>query len=487
MPTTLTGRLVATAIMLMTTVSLLIAAATAAAIHAYLTGRLDNEISESVAIAARSYEEHGSPSSWRRERSRDQHERYERDERGVGQRTGTLTAYLGDGLTEGDVINATTGFESLSTGALHELSEVPADGRAHRVELPELGHYRVEAHQAGDGTIVLAGLPTARVDETVTGLATRELVLSTLGVLAAGLAASVLVRRQLQPLREVARTAHTVSTLPLDTGEIGMTARVPDRLTDERSEVGQVGAALNTLLGHVEGALDSRHRSEQQVRQFVADASHELRTPLATIKGYAELSRRSAEPAPETERLLMAMGKVEAEAARMSSLVEDLLLLARLDAGRPLERTQVDLTKLVLESVGDARVVAPEHRWRLELDEEPVIVTGDELRLHQVVTNLLSNARRHTPAGTVVTVAATWSPDHRSAEITVHDDGPGIAEELQGSVFERFTRGDSARTRASGGVGLGLSLVKAIVDAHGGRIGVESKPGATMFTVTLPA
>jgi two-component system OmpR family sensor kinase len=180
------------------------------------------------------------------------------------------------------------------------------------------------------------------------------------------------------------------------------------------------------------------------------------------------------------------MGKVEVEASRMSSLVQDLLLLARLDAGRPLERQEVDLTKMVLESVGDARVVAPEHRWAMELTEEPVTVTGDAQRLHQLVTNLLSNARRHTPAGTTVTVGVRPSDDGTAAVVTVCDDGPGIPEALLGSVFERFTRGDSARTRGAGGTGLGLSLAQAITEAHGGDIRVSSPPGATCFTVTLP-
>jgi two-component system OmpR family sensor kinase len=258
---------------------------------------------------------------------------------------------------------------------------------------------------------------------------------------------------------------------------------VPDELTDERTEVGQMGAALNTMLAHVEGALDERHRSEQQVRQFVADASHELRTPLSTIHGYAELSRRTqpADPA----QLATAMTKVEAEATRMSRLVEDLLLLARLDAGRPLADDEVDLTKLVLETVGDARVVSPEHRWLLDLDDEPVLVPGDELRLHQVVTNLLNNARRHTPPGTSVTVAAHADGDE--AVLSVTDDGPGMTPELVRTAFERFSRGDSSRTRASGGAGLGLSLVQAISSAHGGSVSVESEPGRTRFLVRLPA
>jgi two-component system OmpR family sensor kinase len=263
--------------------------------------------------------------------------------------------------------------------------------------------------------------------------------------------------------------------------------RVPDALTDERTEVGAVGAALNTMLQHVEHALDARHRSELQVRQFVADASHELRTPLSTIHGYAELTRRTRPLDPE--QLATAMGKVEQEADRMSSLVEDLLLLARLDAGRPLARDEVDLTKLVLETVGDARVVAPDHRWLLDLADEPVVVPGDELRLHQVVTNLLNNARRHTPPGTSVRVSVQDAgPAHQGeALLVVEDDGPGMAPELVESAFERFTRGDTSRTRESGGAGLGLSLVQAITAAHGGTVAVSSHPGSTRVEVRLPA
>jgi two-component system OmpR family sensor kinase len=329
---------------------------------------------------------------------------------------------------------------------------------------------------------VVAGLPTRAIDETVSNLVGYELLLVLVGVGVAAAAGTVLVRRQLRPLRRVAATAHEVAGLPLESGEIGETARVPDELTDPRTEVGQVGAALNTMLAHVESALDARHRSEQQVRRFVADASHELRTPLSTIQGYAELTRRTAPGDPAA--LGAAMTKVESEAQRMSALVEDLLLLARLDAGRPLDRADVDLTKLVLEAVGDARVVGPEHKWLLDLPDEPVVVPGDEQRLHQVLTNLLNNARRHTPPGTTVTVAARVAPD--AVLLTVHDDGPGLPSALAGSAFERFSRGDSSRTRASGGAGLGLSLVHAISLAHGGSVRVDSRPGDTTFTVRLP-
>jgi two-component system, OmpR family, sensor kinase len=476
LPASLTGRLLVTSVALVAFVSLLIAVATTVAIRSYLIGRLDVEVRESAfrAVGALS----GGP-SFAPEGDGPGPEGFDP---AFGQGSGTVTAYVTDAGRYGEVITSHGELLPLAGRGLDVLADVPVDGEPHTVGLPGMEDYRVVATDVGDTTVV-SGLPTEEVEQTVGSLVGWEALFLLLGVLAAGGGALVLVGRQLRPLREVAGTAHEVAGLPLSTGEVGMTARVPDRLTDERTEVGQMGAALNTLLGRIESALDARHRSEQQVRQFVADASHELRTPLAAIHGYAELSRRTtADPAGLTH----AMGKVETEASRMSSLVEDLLLLARLDAGRPLERNEVDLTKMVLESVADARVMAPEHRWALDLADEPVTLTGDELRLHQVLTNLLSNARRHTPAGTTVTVGTHLSEESSSAVLTVHDDGPGIAADAQESVFERFTRGDSARTRASGGVGLGLSLARAITEAHGGRIGVRSRPGSTCFTVTLP-
>ena len=210
----------------------------------------------------------------------------------------------------------------------------------------------------------VAGLPASSVDGPVSQLILWEALVGILGIAAAAGVGTVLVRRQLRPLREVAATAHNVAELPLATGEIELAERVPDRLTDERTEVGQVGAALNTLLAHVESSLTARHESEQQVRQFVADASHELRTPLTTIAGYTELARRRPDD-PVTTRT--ALDKVEEESARMTAMVEDLLLLARLDSGRPLERHTVDLSRLLVEAVSDARVVDPGHRWRLDL------------------------------------------------------------------------------------------------------------------------
>jgi two-component system OmpR family sensor kinase len=319
------------------------------------------------------------------------------------------------------------------------------------------------------------------VDGPVSQLVAWEVLFGLLGVAAAAGAGTYVVRRQLRPLREVAATAHTVAGLPLAEGEIAIAPRVPEHLTDARTEVGQVGSALNTLLVHVESSLAQRHESEQQVRQFVADASHELRTPLTTIAGYTELARQRPD---DSGAVTTALGKVEEESARMTAMVEDLLLLARLDSGRPLARDTVDLSRLLVEAVSDARVVAPDHHWRLDLPEELIEVTGDGERLHQVVTNLLTNARKHTPAGTTVTVTGT------PYGFSVHDDGPGFPPDLAATAFERFVRGDVSRTRTpggtDGGAGLGLSLVDAIVTAHGGSVSLESHPGSTTVTVALP-
>jgi two-component system OmpR family sensor kinase len=258
--------------------------------------------------------------------------------------------------------------------------------------------------------------------------------------------------------------------------------RVPDADTDPHTEVGQVGAALNRLLGHVEGALVARQVSEDKVRQFVADASHELRTPLASIRGYSELTRRGGHKLPDD--VVRSLGRIESESIRMTSLVEDLLLLARLDAGRELVLGEVDLVPLVVDAVSDAHAAAPDHEWQLHTPDAAVMVTGDGGRLHQVIANLLANARAHTPAGTHVTTTLAVEGD--DALISVEDDGPGISPGLLPVLFERFARGDGSRSRATGSTGLGLAIVAAVVDAHHGAVSVESEPGDTRFVVRIP-
>jgi two-component system OmpR family sensor kinase len=370
--------------------------------------------------------------------------------------------------------------KALSSATRKALAAIPPDHQGHTVGLT-VGDYRVAAGTDVNGNQLVVGRPLGENQALLRSLLSWSILFAALFVVASALVGRSLIRRQLRPLREVAATAHEVTLQQLSTGDPSISPRVDEAHTDPDTEVGAVGHALNTLLDHMSEALAARHRSEQQVRQFVGDASHELRTPLATIHGYAELSRRTPD---DPGALATALAKVETEADRMGGLVEDLLLLARLDSGRPLERAEVDVTRLLLESVVDARVLAPTHKWKLDLPEEPVTVTGDAQRLHQVVTNLLGNARHHTPPGTTVTVSAE-EVDH-SVRVVVHDDGPGLPEGLDSSAFERFTRGDTSRTRASGGAGLGLSLVSAIAQAHGGTASVESRLGSTTFTVVLP-
>ncbi len=334
------------------------------------------------------------------------------------------------------------------------VTAVPADGTVQTRAVPGLGDYRLTAHTDGNGDVVVAGLPLAGVEDTVGRLVMLEIVVAGAGLVVAGIVGSVVVRRSLAPLRRVAATAGRVSALPLDRGDVELVERVPAADSDPRTEVGQVGLALNRLLGHVGAALVARHASEMRVRQFVADASHELRTPLASIRGYAEFAQLAGGTLPPD--VSHALERVRSQTERMSELVDDLLLLARLDAGRPLADEPVDLTHLVVDAVGDARAAGSDHVWRLDLPDDPVEIAGDDSRLHQVVGNLLANARTHTPAGTTVTVASPSGTrpgraSPRLAVLTVADDGPGIPPALLPDVFERFARAETSRTRDATG------------------------------------
>ena len=485
-PRSLTTRLIAITVLLVTVTTLLIGIATALAMREHLSRQLDSEVRDTLSRTLGDAGGRGHPDG-----GTDGGTDGGRDDFGPGQQIGALRAiYPESGTPQGQVLSEKDGpgwtastaltQEQLSAlrGALDD--STPDDDDLHTVRVPGLGNYRVVGEELSDG-ILVAGLPMRRVNETLGNLSRLELLAGLIGVAGAGVLGLLVVRRQLAPLREVAGTAHRVAQQPLSTGEIELHDRVPARLTDPHTEIGQVGAALNSLLDHVEQSLSERHRSEQQVRQFVADASHELRTPLATIKGYAELARRRPDDAQAAQT---ALERVETASGRMSSLVEDLLLLARLDSGRPLESAPVDLSLLALEGVADARVLAPGHRWQLDLPDESVEVTGDALRLHQVLSNLLTNARRYTPPGTTVTVRV------RAGEFSVHDDGPGFEEGLAEHAFERFVRGDESRSRpddeAASGAGLGLSLVDAITRAHGGDVTLHSSPGNTTIRVTFP-
>jgi two-component system OmpR family sensor kinase len=452
----LTSRLVLTAVALVAVLSLSIGTATTLA----LRGKLVDQLDGNVVAAVQRYAGPGPGGNL------------------GAQAPDTLFAFINTSPTGAFLLGDRRQQIALPSDVLDAVADVPVDGKGHTLDIKGHGDYRVVAFALTDGGTLVGGLPMNDVDDTLGSLVWTEVLLSLLAIVLAAGVGTLVVRRQLRPLREVAATAHAVAELPLASGAITLDERVPQHLTDERTEVGQVGSALNAMLDHVGSSLQARHRSEQQVRQFVADASHELRTPLTTIAGYTELARLRPDDRVATET---ALAKVEEESGRMTALVEDLLLLARLDSGRPLDRDHVDLTRLLVEAVSDQRVLAPDHQWRLSLPESSVDVAGDERRLHQVVTNLLTNARKYTPAGTTVTVTA------HATGFTVHDDGPGFPPDLADTAFERFVRGDEARSRAAGdgGYGLGLSLVHAIVTAHGGTVSLRSTPGDTTISVDV--
>ncbi|PZE68188.1 cell wall metabolism sensor histidine kinase WalK [Curtobacterium sp. MCBD17_021] len=402
-----------------------------------------------------------------------------------GQAAGTLTVYFLDGsVVVGSVLDNAGDVDRLSASAVRPLGTVRVDGRPHTIDLGGgLGSYRVSAATVGPAVLVV-GLPLAPVHESVWKLFGVVLVVTGLALLAASLVATAAVRRALRPLDRVAETASTVARMPLERSDALVGIRVPD--DDPETEVGRVGAAFNRMLGHIAGAMQARERSEQKVRQFVADASHELRTPLASVRGYAELTRRMGGDLPPD--VVYAMSRIESESVRMTSMVEDLLLLARLDEGREIQFADVDLTGLVLDAVNDAHAASPDHPIEVDLPEDPVEVVGDAARLHQVIVNLVTNARTHTPDGTRITVGLARVPaaDGGGVDLTVRDDGQGIDPEFLPKLFERFARADSSRSRTAGSTGLGLAIVDAVVQAHGGRVGVTSRPGETVFTVHLP-
>jgi two-component system OmpR family sensor kinase len=324
----------------------------------------------------------------------------------------------------------------------------------------------------GRGTLVI-GIPLTDYSGTLHRLLLTEILVG-LGVLGlVGGLALWLVRVGLRPLEGIAETAGAIAG-----GDL--TRRVEP--ADDRTEVGRLGLALNAMLGQIEAAFEERRESERRLRRFVGDASHELRTPLTSIRGYAELFRRGADSRPED--LARVMRRIEEAAARMGVLVDDLLLLARLDQGRPLERRPVDLVRVVTEAVESARTVASDRTIGFD-DGVTAGVVGDEGRLRQVIDNLLENARVHTPPGTPVDV--TLHSNHDRVLLTVADRGPGLDPEASERAFERFYRGDPARSRTTGGAGLGLSIVAAIVEAHGGTVRASTREGGgARFDVELP-
>ncbi len=392
---------------------------------------------------------------------------------------------------DGDVVSLT----SEEIGQI--VSAVQQTGYA-TLPVLDLGEYRVMAKTLGNSGFVILGLPAAEQLEQIAKILTTVALLTSGGLILLAAIIAYVIRRSLRPLRSVAETATRVAAQPLASGDVTITERVPAAEADSSDEIGAVGAALNTLLDHVDQSLAARQHNEERMRAFVADASHELRTPLAAIRGYSELSLRSlrqtqdaagpgavARTNASVEQSQQALERIQAASLRMTTLVEDLLLLARLDEGKELVYGAVDLTRVVVDAVADAQVAGADHEWVIDVPSDPVVVAGDAVRLHQVIANLLTNARVHTPAG--VQVTASVGVEDGEAVVRVADDGPGIDPAVADELFERFARADSSRARQTGGTGLGLSIAKAIITGHRGSIRVDSRPGATVFEVRIPA
>jgi two-component system OmpR family sensor kinase len=477
---TLRTRLVVTLVTLLAFVCAGIGAGTHLALHRFLTHQLDTQVRDasrrSTAIV-----DMGRPPNVRPRTPGPGPDFLD----APGQAVGTLGAVVsGDRVVQAAFITSSGSRQAVSDAASAQLAQLQPGGREITVDLDGVGRYRLVATHARNGETIVTGLPLSGLEGTLLSASIIFAAVAGAALVATALAGIVIVRRQMAPLAKVAAAAGRVSELELERGEVNLpTPIVAVDAASAHTEVGQVGTALNRMVDRIAGALSARHASETRLRQFVADASHELRTPLAAISGYTELAQRRRDEMPGD--VAYAMCRVESEARRMTELVEDLLLLARLDAGRPLEEEPVDLSRLVIDAVSDAHAAGPDHQWSLELPDEPVVVTGDDARLHQVLANLLANCRTHTPAGTSVTVSLA-SNGAGGATLAVLDDGPGIPADQQGEIFGRFVRGDSSRSRRDGSTGLGLAIVAAVVRAHHGTIDVASVPGSTKFAVRLP-
>ncbi|WP_382309931.1 sensor histidine kinase [Herbiconiux sp. UC225_62] len=408
----------------------------------------------------------------------------------TGNGPGSVVALIDDG-TVVDSARFTDGDATALPPSVVEQLEADAltDGARETIALDGLGSYRIATETDSRGALLVTGVSMAAAEASAAQQTATMVVLALVAIVIIGFGVIVIVRLALRPLERVAATAADVAAMPLDRGEVAITTRMQESDTDPRTEVGQVGEALNHLLAHVDDALAVRAATDKRMRRFVTDASHELRTPLAAIQGYAELTRQQSAELPEMTEY--ALARIESEAQRMNSLVSDLLLLARLDEGQDLHLDDVDLGEIVVNAVSDAKASAPGHRWTVDVPDAPARVHADRERMHQLVLNLLSNAAVHTPEGTAVSARVAFvqqapgGTDDVVVELKVADDGPGIAPELVPELFERFARGDSSRSRRAGSTGLGLAIVASIVEAHAGAIEVASTPAGTTFTVRL--
>ena len=480
-PRTLRRQLVVGVSSVVTVVMLLVGVASVVSLRSYVNTLNDAEVDESLDALTHSFT------------------RYQHGESGhrtdvehamlgfTGQNTGNVIAVI----HHGDVIGSAVFFEDDSRPARPDvIAAIKAqpwrDGQLRTVTLGSLGSYRVSSQSAGPDDQLVVGVSLALANKTITRRIVSATVLSVAALLVTAGLTTLVVGYALRPLRRVAATAAEVAGTRLTGDEHRITARVQPDDTDPDNEVGIVGYTLNRLLDNVDGALTHRAESDRRMRQFITDASHELRTPLTAIHGYSELTRQDSAALPPTTEY--ALARIESEARRMTSLVDELLLLSRLGEGEDLRTEDVDLGDIVLNAVNDAAVAAPDHQWVRDLPDEPVWVRGDPDRLHQLVSNLLANGWVHTPPGVTVPtgiVCHRSGSDASFAELTVADDGPDIDPELLPHLFDRFVRAKHAPHDGSGN-GLGLAIVDSIVKAHHGSVTAESADGQTIFRVRLP-
>ena len=409
-----------------------------------------------------------------------------------GPRFGSLsTAVIGGVTVRAQAISEDGVVTELSESQVAAAMDSGATLELRTVDLEPLGKYRVASQDftEPEDTVLLVGQSLEDVERTTRTLLWLFLGAGALGVLIASALGTVLVKRALRPLETLRSAAASVSETPLTSGSASLPVRVSDQEFESGSEVGDLAQSFNQMLDHVERALGEREASETKLKRFAADASHELRTPLATISGYSEYAERSGEELPEP--VAQSLGRIRSESARMTGLVEDLLLLARLDAKHVPESQACVVAPVLLECVADARALSPDLEWLVEMDAEDGELRASigEASLRRILTNLLANAAAHATGATRVKVSLS-TPASDRVLLQVEDNGAGVPPELAPYIFDRFVRGDDARTpvkdNPSRSTGLGLAITDELVRAAGGWVGAQSEPGHTVFSVALP-
>ena len=469
LPRTLRGRLTTSLAVLLTVALVIAAVVTVLLVRQVLIDRLDSQLRAAGDRFAVGLEH-------------DDHDADNRYGEVEGQAAGTLGArVLGRTVTAAAIVGEHNSTDRVPTQARAQLARLPAAATPQSIDLAGVGEYRIIVVAGRDGDLQITGLPTGPIESIITKLAVTVVAVFAAALLAILLVTTGLLRVMLRPLSRVSATAGEVGAMVLDTGGVSLPPRVQERAGD--SELDVLARAFNAMLEQVDSALRTRADSEDKLRRFIADASHELRTPISVVRSHAELAQREGAGAlPDS--VSRSLERIAAQSERMGHVVEDLLLLARLDSGRPTASERVDVVRIVLDAVDDARTARPEHRWRLALPEEPVQVLADPHALAQVVSNLLANAGTHTPPATTVTVSLTT--EGTQAQLTVADDGPGMPGDVAEHAFDRFVRGSGERTLTRGSSGLGLPIVAAIVTALHGQVHLSSTGAGTTVRAELP-